>query len=173
MPVWKKVKSDKKADHLLEEEYEKCIHDIIQHEKVISMKSFMQHGDINCLVHSLFVSYSSYLICRKLGLDYCAAARGGLLHDFFLYDWHQKQEYQGLHGFVHPRIALDNACKYFKLSSREKDIIQKHMWPLTLRLPRYRESLVVLLADKFCALMEITDFGSRKVIGRLRRILEL
>lgn len=164
MPDWKKAS--------IEEEYEKCIRDIIRHEKVNAMKGFVQHGDISCLEHSLFVSYSSYLVCRKLGLDYRAAARGGLLHDFFLYDWHEKQAYKGLHGFVHPYIALSNANHYFDLSPCEKDIIQKHMWPLTLRLPRYRETLVVLMADKFCAMMEITDFGSRKIIGKLKHIYE-
>lgn len=165
-----KSKLNSKADSFREEEYKECIRDLIQHEMVESMKNFIQHGDINCLEHSLYVSYISYLICRQLGLDYRSAARGGLLHDFFLYDWHTGKPYKGLHGFIHPHIALQNANKYFNLNDREKDIIQKHMWPLTVRLPRYREAFVVLLADKYCASMEIVKFGSRKNVHRLKEI---
>jgi HD superfamily phosphodiesterase len=129
------------------------------------MKNYIQHGNINCLDHSIYVSYSSYLICRRLGLDYRSAARGGLLHDFFLYDWHIGKPYKGLHGFIHPCIALQNANKYFVLNNREKEIIEKHMWPLTIGLPRYKETIVVLLLDKYWALIEIVKFGSKKRVN--------
>ena len=33
-------------------------------------------------------------------------------------------------------------------------MIAKHMFPLTLRPPRFRESWIVCLADKWCALEE-------------------
>jgi len=81
--------------------------------------------------------------------------RGGLLHDFFLYDWHVKNQRKGLHGFTHPRVALENAIEHFDLNDTEKDIIEKHMWPLTIRLPKTKESLVVSLVDKYCSLLEI------------------
>lgn len=173
MIEWIKLKLNLKTDFSCEREYEKCIYDLIQHEMVGTMKNFIQHGDINCLEHSLYVSYSSYLICKRLGLDYRSAARGGLLHDFFLYDWHNTKPHKGLHGFVHPNIALQNANRYFNLNDREKDIIQKHMWPLTLRLPRYKEAFVVLLADKYCASMERIKFGNIKNINRLKEIFEI
>lgn len=168
MIEWIKSKLSLKADSSNEGEYEKCVEDLIQHDRVISMKNFIQHGDINCLEHSLYVSYSSYLICRQLGLDYRAAARGGLLHDFFLYDWHIAKPYKGLHGFIHPSVALKNANHHFCLSDMEKDIILKHMWPLTIRLPMYREAVVVLLVDKYCATMEIVNWSSRKSVHRLK-----
>jgi len=168
-----KSKLNLRADFSNEEEYKECIRDLIQHEMVKSMKNFIQHGDINCLEHSLYVSYISFLISRRLRLDYCSAARGGLLHDFFLYDWHTEKSHKGLHGFIHPHIALQNANKYFNLNTREKDIVLKHMWPLTIRLPRYRETFVVLLADKYCAFIEIVKFGNRKDVHRLKEILEI
>jgi uncharacterized protein len=37
----------------------------------------------------------------------------------------------------------------------EEDIIGKHMWPLTVTPPRYREAYLVSLADKLCALAEM------------------
>lgn len=39
--------------------------------------------------HSLNVSYYSFIICRKFGLDAYSAARAGLLHDLYYYDWKQ------------------------------------------------------------------------------------
>lgn len=152
-------------------EYLDCIRDLIDHEMVRSMKNYIQHSDIDCLEHSLYVSYNSYLVCKRLGLDYRAAARGGLLHDFFLYDWHITKPYRGLHGFIHPRIALQNGNKYFQLNGLEQDIIRKHMWPLTIQLPKYKEAYIVIAADKYCALMEIFNFGERKNVRRLKSLL--
>lgn len=77
---------------------------------------------------------------------------------FFLYDWHKNEvDYGGLHGFIHPNIALKNANKYFLLNEVEKDIIQKHMWPLTLKLPKYKEAYVVSFVDKYCAILETVN----------------
>lgn len=156
-----KSKMNLKADCHNYIEYKKCISDFIPNESVRSMGKFIQHGDVTCLEHSIYVSYISYLICRRLGLDYVSAARGGLLHDFFLYDWHITKPCKGRHGFIHPRMALENASKYFVLNEMEKDIILKHMWPLTIRMPKYKESFIVSFVDKYCALMEIIRFSSR------------
>jgi uncharacterized protein len=154
-------------------EYLDYISDLISHEMVRSMKNYPQHSATDCLEHNLYVSYSSYLICRRLGLDDRSAARGGLLHDFFLYDWHVKvkRPYEGLHGFVHPRIALRNANQYFQLNELEQDIIVKHMGPLTITLPKHKEAFIVALADKYCAFMEICNFGERKNVRRLQSLL--
>lgn len=141
-----------------DEEYIRCVCDLINHEKVQSMKNYMQHGNISCLDHSRYVSYCSFVICKRFKFNYYLAARGGLLHDFFLYDWHATKPYKGMHGFIHPHIALQNANKYFNLNEREKDIIEKHMWPLTFKLPKYKETYVVLLVDKYCAFMETVKF---------------
>ena len=35
------------------------------------------------------------------------------------------------------------------LNDIEKDIIIKHMWPVTIRFPKYAESFIVGIADKF------------------------
>ena len=140
-------KSRKKFD------YNKCVSDLISSEIVESLQDFRQHN-VSTLQHSTNVSYISYRICRMLSLDYQAAARGGLLHDLYLYDWRVPDPYRGMHAFYHPKVALKNACANFDLSDKEKDIIRKHMWPLTPVFPRYGESVVVSFVDKFCAFME-------------------
>lgn len=132
-----------------------CVGDLLSDADVRQMQTFIQHGDVTTFDHCLCVSYYSYLWAKRLGLDCKAAARGGLLHDFYLYDWHTtKPPCGGLHGFVHPALALKNAESRFKLSDREIEIIRTHMWPLTVRPPKYREAYVVLLCDKWCATLE-------------------
>ena len=134
-----------------------CIADLIDTPSVQAMRNVSQHVDINCLEHCVFVAYVSFLICRRMGWDFRAAARGGLLHDLFLYDWHHhKRKGFWPHGFTHPAQALQNARRYFELDPVEEDVILKHMWPLTLRhMPLTPEAAVVCLADKLCALAEV------------------
>ncbi|SCG84312.1 hypothetical protein DW1_2752 [Proteiniborus sp. DW1] len=168
-----KSKLKLKTELIIEKEYRDCIVDLISHEIIGLMKYYLQHGNVSCLDHCLYVSYLSYKICKKLGFDYRSAARGGLLHDFFLYDWHIGKPYKGLHGFIHPKIALQNAKKYFSLNGIEKDIIKKHMWPLTISLPRYKETFVVLMVDKYCASMEVARLVSREHVRKLKQIFDI
>ncbi|MCD6482331.1 MAG: HD family phosphohydrolase [Candidatus Izimaplasma sp.] len=144
--------------------YNNCINDLIKTDIVQSMDQYLQHGDVTCLDHCKNVSLKSFKICKLLNLDYNSAARGGLLHDFFLYDWHIPGSHVGLHGFRHSKISLENAEKHFVLNNKEKDIISSHMWPLTLRPPKYKESFVVTLVDKFCSSKEIVTHMYKRFI---------
>lgn len=154
----------------LSSDYLDCVSEILAHEDVRSMKKYNQHRGVDCLKHSLNVSLFSYLICRRLGLDCRSAARGGLLHDFFLYDWHKENPHGGLHAFRHPKIASINANKSFALNKREQDVIKKHMWPLTVILPKYPESFVVIFVDKFFCIREVFKSGKNQV---MRKIFEV
>ncbi|MDL2327634.1 HDIG domain-containing protein [Ruminococcaceae bacterium OttesenSCG-928-A11] len=137
-------------------EYIAAVEDILYNETFQSMKDFPQHGSTSCLAHSIAVSYLTWHTCQKLGLNATEAARGALLHDLFLYDWHTHKTEKGapLHGFSHPKTALENAKKEFDLTPMEEDIILKHMWPLTPVPPAYRESYIVCYHDKICSLRE-------------------
>jgi uncharacterized protein len=120
------------------------------------MNAIGQHvPGITCLEHSIFVSYISFLMCRRLGLNYSAAARGGLLHDLYLADWKAQRVGMWKRLVIHPEMAVKNAAA-FGLSDLEKDIIRNHMWPVTItKFPRKRESAVVSLADKISTLCEV------------------
>ena len=50
--------------------------------------------------------------------------------------------------------ALRNADRDFDLTDTERDIIKKHMFPLTVIPPTCREGWIVCLADKYCSLYE-------------------
>lgn len=141
------------------EDFEIIIQDIANHPTVLKMKNFRQHYDTSCYDHCQNVAYYSYLFCKKIGLDYKAVARAGMLHDLFLYDWRKKDSSRKrLHAFRHPRIALNNSLKLFDLSKKEQDIILKHMWPLTVVPSKHLESYVVSTADKYCALKESSEY---------------
>lgn len=138
---------------LSKKDYYNVISDLIESNIVLSMDNFIQHGSTTTLDHCIRVSYRSYKIARLFKMDYKSAARAGLLHDLFLYDWHLQPKGAKLldkHGYTHPRKALDNAQSSFTLNNKEQDIILKHMWPLTLRsVPKYKESFLVSMVDKY------------------------
>lgn len=142
--------------------YLACVQDILEHSVFQSMDQFIQHGSTTCKAHCIQVSYMTYKICKARGWDYVAGARAGLLHDLFLYDWHTHARETGehFHGFTHPRVAMDNAVKYFQVSEKEQNMILRHMWPLTPIPPKYREGYAILYADKLCGLTEF--FGHMK-----------
>lgn len=143
-------------------EFINIIHDIVNNSTVQGMKKFRHHYNSTCFDHCLEVSYISYKICKKLNLDYKSAARAGLLHDLFLYDWrHSKKQLnlEGYHAFVHPKIALKNSLALFDLNKKEQDIILKHMWPVTFfRFPRYIESFIITFIDKYSALKSCKEY---------------
>ena len=146
-----------KEEILKDKEYIEIVSELLKNEKVLEMKQYRQHHNISCFDHCLFVSYNTYLICKKHNFDYVSAARAGMLHDFFLYDWHEdkkKVNRKGLHAFTHGKSAYKNAALIFDLNDREKDIIQKHMWPVTLSIPKYRETFIITYVDKVIAMNE-------------------
>lgn len=140
-------------------EFQEIISDLLSNQTVQKMDLFRQHYNTSCLKHCEHVAFYNYIICKKLGLDYISATRAGLLHDLFLYDWRKRSpEHKGLHAFTHPRIALNNSQKLFNLNEKEKDIILKHMWPVTIVPPKYMESFITTFVDKYCAIAETCTY---------------
>ncbi len=131
---------------------------------------YKQHGSCSIYEHSIAVACTSCWIASKLhfNVDYESLLKGALLHDYFLYDWHDKSKECQLHAFSHPRKALQNACEDFQLTPKEENIILRHMFPLTPTPPYYLESWIVCAADKFCALKEtlrMNDIQLKKMRG--------
>jgi uncharacterized protein len=137
-------------------EYIRTTKELLETDLVRMMGRWKHHGPVTALDHSLFVSYSSYRWARLLHLDARAAARGGLLHDLYLYDPKDKTAHPGSQCFDHPKAAARNAEKITDLSPKERNIILSHMWPLGGQLPRSREALLVDLVDTVCAGLELS-----------------
>ena len=137
-------------------------------------KRHLQHGNVTVNAHVMNVARHSLLISEKLHIP-CnrrEMIRGALLHDYFLYDWHEpdRKNPHRLHGFYHPGTALRNASREYRLTRREQDIIKKHMWPLTVVPPVCREAWIVTMADKWCSLMETVRLhrGHGVILEKLR-----
>ena len=137
--------------------------DILGSEGMKREKEFIQHGSVSVYEHSLNVARMSLRIAlmlekRGIRIDKRSLVRGALLHDYFLYDWHEApltlQKPLKMHGFTHAAAALKNAERDFLLSRREREIIGRHMFPLNIRPPRCREAAIVCCADKICAVWE-------------------
>ncbi|MBO5293114.1 MAG: HD domain-containing protein [Lachnospiraceae bacterium] len=139
--------------------------DILESRNYRRTREHIQHGDMTVQRHTMDVARYSVFISQKLRIscDRQALIRGALLHDYFLYDWHDKEHVNiaRLHGFRHPGIALKNAEQEYDLTDREKEIIEKHMWPLTVVPPMCREAWIVTAADKYCSLMETLHLHKR------------
>jgi uncharacterized protein len=156
-----------------EHEFYDIISDIQAHDEFLKLKLHHHHNS-SIYDHVMDVSYFSYRACKFMKLDYRSAARGALLHDFFLYDWRHHDvpdlPAEKNHGIEHPKIALANARKHFTLNEIEEDIIRKHMWPLTLVPPKYKESFIVSFADTYLASKEfVNNFKRNKALKREKK----
>ena len=62
----------------------------LEHESVLKMKAYVQHGDVSTYRHCLNVACYSLYLARKWRwmVDEESLVVGAFLHDFYLYDWH-------------------------------------------------------------------------------------
>lgn len=129
-------------------------YDLFANENIYKLKTYTHHRKSTVFDHSLHVASMSLKFAKLLPIkiDKRSLVRGAMLHDYFLYDWHMP--HHGLHGFTHPKVAYINAVNDFNVNKIEKDIIKKHMFPLTPFPPTKRESIIVCIADKVCAVNE-------------------
>lgn len=137
------------------EAFPELIRDLKQDPKTQEMKQFIQHGTINTYDHCMDVAKCSYQLGALLHLPVHEQelVRSAFLHDYYLYDWHHHEG--RWHGYRHPKEAVQKADRDFELSDLERNVIESHMWPLTLRtLPHSREAVLVCIADKICSARE-------------------
>lgn len=148
-------------------EFQSIVKELISNKTVQEMKKYRQHYNTSCFEHCYVAAYYCYSICKKYHLDYISATRAAMLHDLFLYDWRVRQpDRKGLHAFTHGKTACDNACKLFDLNEKEKDIIIKHMWPVTISFPKSMEGFILTFVDKYCAISESFDVLKSKIFRK-------
>ena len=145
-----------KKNLTLHEEYMSYTKDILMNKDVMQLKNYKHHLVTSRFQHSLNVSYYNFLLCKLLHMNAKSAARAGLLHDLYFYNKKTKPKC-GFHLTKHPQIALANAMQHFTLTKMEIDMISTHMWPITNHMPHYKETIVICMIDKMCAIMEIIN----------------
>lgn len=139
------------------EDFSRIVTPYLARREVLRMGDFVQHGTVSTLAHCLRVARTCYAWASALGLrvDMEDLVVGALLHDFYLYDWHDRSTSRPHHATMHPLYAAENAVELLGVSDDVRAIIESHMWPLPPgRPPRSREALVLCAADKWCSLAE-------------------
>ena len=141
--------------------------DILESENMKKEKKFIQHGTTSVFEHSLNVAIQCIKIVEYLNIpvDIKSLIRGALLHDYFLYDWHEKDNCHRLHGIKHAKTALKNAAKDFNLTEIEKNMIKTHMFPLNITPPKFREGIILTIADKIVATKETLEPYIQKIVN--------
>ena len=144
-------------------EFNQIVEDILKHEEFLKLQHELHHG-ISRFEHSVRVAKMAYRMSKKLGMDYERVTRAALLHDFYTDEdtlkYNAKQTLK-----THPSIALDNAKKYFDLDKMQENIIEAHMFPLTKKIPAYKESWLVSGADKVVATHEMYRYKAQMALG--------
>lgn len=152
--------TSKKAEalhRLREERFKGLVQKYFESSAVRQMGHYIQHGTTTTLQHCRNVAWVSFLVNEKMHLnaDEKELVEAAMLHDFYLYDWHDGEPERKTHGFDHPSIACSNAVKHFGICKRTQKAIKSHMWPLTItKIPRTREAVILCVADKYCAIVE-------------------
>lgn len=175
----------------LEKEFMNIIDDIVHSEEFERRKTYRHHGDESVYEHCLEVAYLSYRLAKYFHCDVKSATIGGLLHDFYPYPWQYTdaekillnipKRPKGLlkqHGFTHAREALENAQKFYPdyMNKRVENAIVRHMFPLNIHPPKYKEAWIVTFADKYASgkvLKHPTEYykyvGLEKIVNKFKQ----
>jgi len=145
-----------------EEEFHEIIEDIMNHQEFMKLKN-EKHHDRTKFDHSYRIAKATYRLSKNTNLDVESAVRGAMLHDFFFK--HQIQN-RMIAYVKHPKISLETAEKHFNLNYKEKNIIESHMFPASIKIPKYKESLLVSVIDKTVSIEEM-------FVGYLKEVKEL
>ena len=162
----------KKILKIIDYRFTNIAEEIISHDEYEKTKLIKHHSENSVYDHSVKVAYYSYLIAYKSNLDWKSCIRGGLLHDFHLYQFN-KRRHIGIikdsiyHAINHPKIAFKNASKYFELNCKEKDIIVGHMFPFGV--PKSPEAWIVSFVDKYIAIFEYCGNAKKLIIKNWKK----
>ena len=77
-----------------EEEFFRILKEVKKESRLQETDQYLQHGVTSVYRHSLAVAYFSCYLAEKMHLKVRTREmiRGALLHDYFLYDWHEKSK---------------------------------------------------------------------------------
>lgn len=173
-------------------EWYNLVKDILLHNEFQKRKLFPHHHDKSVFMHSVEVSFASFVAAKYFKADTKVCAIAGLLHDFYPKAWLYSEELAELdssylseltftrplfqkHGFTHANQALENAKRYFPslVDKKVSNAIKRHMFPLNIIPPRYKESWIITVVDKKNSMFELPSVKdvSKKVTNKVYIIL--
>lgn len=167
-----------KNDKLYKSWY-KIVRKILKNKEFQKRRLFTHHENESLWTHSIKVSFNSYKYAIKHNINAYNCAIAGILHDFYTRAWQdgieleeledkyrdrfinpKKEKLFEMHAFSHPVEALENSRLYFKkyLNKNIENAIISHMFPLSLKLPKCKESFVITLIDKKVSINVLGSF---------------
>lgn len=175
------------------EEWFSLVERILKNEEFQKRKLFLHHHNLSVWDHSILVSFKSFLASKAFHADKKVCAIAGLLHDFYPYAWlynkdleeidngiylsriNQKKPLFKKHGFTHAKEAAENYVKYFPELENKKitNCIKRHMFPLNIIPPRYKEGFILTSVDKLNSVRELPSISyvSNKVKDKAIHLL--
>ena len=137
------------------------IKQVVETEEFCKMKFYKHHYYCTTYEHSIKVAYLCYkhYLRGKEKINLNELIRSALLHDYFLYDHHDKNNsfrlYGVKHAIKHAKQAVNNAKNsYADLTITESDAIMHHMFPLTPIPPKTKCGWLVCWYDKVVSICE-------------------
>lgn len=161
--------------HPLFDEWFSIVKNILLNDEFQRRKMFLHHHNMTVWDHSILVSFKSFLVGRYFHADLNVCAIAGLLHDFYSQAWlstpeleefengryvqlmKEKKSLFEMHGFTHAKDASINYIKYFPDLENKKitNSIKRHMFPLNIIPPRYKEGYIITTIDKWNSVHEL------------------
>ena len=136
-------------------EFYEIVKDILNTKEFKRLKMESHHGTSR-YIHSLRVAMRMYEVTKKRHLNYVEATRAALLHDFF--STRELNTKLLAQSYEHPKLAFNNASKYFYLNKKQENIILCHMFPLAKTMPKSKEAWFITLVDKKIAIHEYKNY---------------
>ncbi len=157
------------------EEWYEYVRVVLISDEFQKRKLFPHHHNMSVWEHSILVSFRSFVLAKALKADDRVCAIAGLLHDFYPWSWMYSEALEHIddgiflketktkhslfrkHGFTHAKAAAENYVKFFPELENEviTDSIKRHMFPLNIVPPKYKEGFIITMVDKIDSVYEL------------------
>ncbi len=169
------------------DEWFKYVEEILLSDEFQKRKLFPHHHNISVWDHSILVSFRAFIMAKIFNANVRNTAIAGLLHDFYPWSWQYNKDLEDLdegiylsevytkhplfkmHGFTHASAAAENYVKYFPHLEDKiiTDSIKRHMFPLNIIPPRYKEGFIITMVDKIDSVHELPS--PTVIPGKIKR----
>lgn len=175
------------------------VEQILLNDEFQKRKLFPHHHEMSVWDHSILVSFRAFITAKIFNADVRITAIAGLLHDFYPWSWMYSEDLEKLddgkylvevytkhplfkmHAFTHAKAAAENYVKFFPEleNKRITNAIKRHMFPLNIVPPRYKEGFLITLVDKVNSVHELPSpsfvtkkIKNSKIVTRLTKVFE-
>lgn len=142
--------------------------DILSSDRFHKAWNIRHHYSTSVAVHSERTAEYAMRICswlkrHSVRINEEDVMRACLLHDIGMTDDKVSHSISFRKAYLHPVRSEQIAKDEFHANAVQCNAIRRHMWPICVIPPRYKEGWIVIAADKLCSLREV--FRRRKPDG--------